>query len=297
MSSIQVSNGKNIRLYGSNAVIQSEKSIIEDLQLTGNESKDRLIIQQCIDDNNLKSDILYDGNTVYPFKKIVKAYRKLQKSGTLEKLTNEMYHFFTNACGDIAHYDIGGFIAYYNNSFQELENTICKNCFTTSWHTDLDRIFKELKIGREYFPKRESIDINVISLKQLKSLLKDCGWEVITNDNRWTLKKSDRFDNLFSFEIDASSKKVSNIVFEVQNYCKNFDANEYIEITVENRETSENVPSIRSIVNNANIIESLLKKLSTDVLYKCRVESELLDSSMQTRREFNNMDFDLELER
>ena len=71
-------NGKRINIYGSNAIIQNEKQIIENLELTGNESADRLIIQQCIDDNKLKSDILYDGNTVYPFEKIVKAYRKLQ---------------------------------------------------------------------------------------------------------------------------------------------------------------------------------------------------------------------------
>lgn len=86
-------NGKRINIYGSNAIIQNEKQIIENLELTGNESADRLIIQQCIDDNKMKSDILYDGNTVYPFEKIVKAYRKLQKSGTLDNLTKEMYHF------------------------------------------------------------------------------------------------------------------------------------------------------------------------------------------------------------
>lgn len=77
-------NGKRIKLYGGNAIINSEKQIIEKLELTGNESVDRLLIQKCIDDNKLKSDILYDGNTVYPFEKIVKAYRRLQKSGSLE---------------------------------------------------------------------------------------------------------------------------------------------------------------------------------------------------------------------
>lgn len=156
MDRLEINNGNKIALYGSKAVIQSEKSIIESLNLTGNEPTDRLIIQKCIDDNNLKSKILYGGNTVYPFRKTVMAYKKLQKSGKLEKLTNEMYHFFTNACGDIAHYDLGGFIAYYDNSFQKLENSLCRDCFTTSWHTDLDRIFKELKIGREYFKERKS---------------------------------------------------------------------------------------------------------------------------------------------
>ena len=39
-------NGKRINIYGSNAIIQNEKQIIENLELTGNESADRLIIQQ-----------------------------------------------------------------------------------------------------------------------------------------------------------------------------------------------------------------------------------------------------------
>lgn len=147
--------GRRINLYGSNAIIQKEKQIIEGLELTGNEGKDRLIIQQCIDDNKLKSDILYDGNTVYPFEKTVKAYRKLEKSGTLNNLTNDMYRFFMNACGDIAHYDIGGFKGYYNNSFEQLERELLQDCYTTSWHTDLDRIFRELQIGKKYFNERE----------------------------------------------------------------------------------------------------------------------------------------------
>lgn len=152
-------NGKRITLYGSKAIIEKEQSIIENLNLTGNEHDDRLIIQKCIDDNKLKSDILYDGNTVYPFEKIVKAYKKLQKEDSLENMTNYMYHFFTNACGDIAHYDIGGFRAYYNNSLKNLENEVLKNNhFLPSWHSDLDRIFKELKIEK-YFDERENLNM------------------------------------------------------------------------------------------------------------------------------------------
>ena len=120
-------NGKRINLYGTKAIIEKEKNIIEQLNLSGNEQKDRLIIQKCIDENKLKSDILYDGNTVYPFEKTIKAYRKMQKTDSLENMSNYMYHFFTNACGDIAHYDIQGFRGYYNYSLRNLENILLKN--------------------------------------------------------------------------------------------------------------------------------------------------------------------------
>ena len=169
MNNVEVKvNGKNIKLYGSNAVIQKEKTVIEYLNLTGNEYEDRLVIQQCIDDNKLKSNISYEGNTVYPFEKTVKEYRKLQKSGTLDKMSTYMYHFFMYACNDIAHYDIGGYRCYYNNSFRRLEDELLSNNWTSSRFTDRDKIFKELKISREYFKERDMIDIDKISINKLK---------------------------------------------------------------------------------------------------------------------------------
>lgn len=155
-----------VSLYGSKGTINKEMGIIQELTLTGREEKDRLLIQNCIDDHNLKSDILYDGNTVYPFEKIVKAYRKLQKTESLDTLTKEMYHFFIYACGDIAHYNIEGFKDYYNHSIKNLENTLLKNSHNTSRFSDVDRIFAELKIGK-YFDEREFIDISKLPLRNL----------------------------------------------------------------------------------------------------------------------------------
>ena len=88
--------GKKINLYGSKSIIENEKNIIEQLNLVGNEQMDRLIIQKCIDENKLKSNILYDGNTVYPFEKTIKEYRKMQKTDSLENMSEYMYLFFTN---------------------------------------------------------------------------------------------------------------------------------------------------------------------------------------------------------
>ena len=177
-------NNKRINLYGSKAIIEKEKQVLEDLKLTGIENKDRLIIQDCIDKNKLKSDILYDGNTVYPFEKIVKEYRRLQRDYSLEELSNDMYHFFMNACGDIAHYDKSGYRCYYNDSIVELENRFLKNSWTTSRFSDVDRIFKELKISN-YFEEREQIDLDKITLNKLKSRIHDWHLENRTNYNVW----------------------------------------------------------------------------------------------------------------
>ncbi len=282
---------KYITLYGSNAIIQKEKAIIENLGLTGDEYKDRLIIQKCIDDKKLKSDILYCGNTVYPFSKIVKAYRKLQKSDSLENLTKEMYNFFTNACGDIAHYDIGGFKAYYNYNFRQLESEILQNCWTPSWHSDVDRIFKELKIDRDYFHERELVNIDSISLNKLKNIIEDCGWKVTSNNDIFLkLERNITYGNSFSFDVNISSNKASNIINEIQNYTNSFDKNEYVEQAVKNRNDMENPPTIKEIVVFTDNIGSMLNKLNTDLIYKARIEAQEKHDTLDEI--INNDDYD-----
>lgn len=267
-------NGKRVTLYGTPSIIEKEKSIIKNLELTGNENNDRLTLQKCIDENKLKSDISYEGNTVYPFKKIVKEYRKLQKSGSLENLTKEMYHFFMYACGDIAHYDLGGFKAYYNCSFFALENTLLKdNRLMNTRYSDLDNIFKELKIGK-YFAEINNINIDNISLNKLKSIIKKCGWNITTEKDSWKLDKDVAFSQNFSFNVDLSSKNVSNIVNEIINYNNSFNDNKYMEDLIKSRKESDNSLSVRQVVMLTDDINSKLSKLADNVLYDCRLEVE-----------------------
>lgn len=284
-------NGKRIKLYGSNAIIEKEKSILEQLDLTGNEQKDRLIIQKCIDDNKLKSDILYDGNTVYPFEKTIKAYRKLQKEDSLENMTNYMYHFFTNGCGDIAHYSIQGFRDYYDYSLRNLEDRLLKrDSFIPSWHSDLDKIFKELKIGR-YYEEREYIDIDSVSINKLKSIIKECGWNITIQNNCWKLDKETIFSYVFSFEIDTSTKSISGIVDEIIAYKNSFNKNEYMEFLIENRNKNDNKLNVRDVVMITDNIDFNLSQLLEKVLYDCRLEVE------ENRKNVNleNDDYDIEM--
>ena len=270
-------NGKNIDLYGNKLTIEKDKPIIENLNLTGNEYEDRLTIQKAIDENKLKSDILYDGNTVYPFEKIVRLYRKMQKSGTLEKLTKEMYHFFTNACGDIAHYDLEGFKSYYNYSLRNLEEETLKYSITSPRFTDIDKIFKEVKIGRDYYYLRENIDINKVKLNKLKGIIEECGWNVTENDKYWRIEKDTEYNNKFGFEVDISSKSALSVIEGIINFNNIFDKNNYIEEKVDNRKESLNPLSISEIVDESNNIKSMLNKLSNNVLYKSRVEADEIE--------------------
>lgn len=267
-------NGKLVKLYGKKAIIEKEKVIIENLDITGNEFKDRLIIQKCIDDEKLKSNISYDGSTVYPFEKTVKQYRRLQKEDSLENMTEYMYHFFMYACGDIAHYNIHGFRDYYDNKLTNLENELLKTNWVSTRYSDLDKIFKEIKIGK-YFEEREQINIDNISLNTLKSIIRDCGWEININSNgSWKICKNTIYNKEFSFNIDVLDINISSIVQQISNAKTSFNKEIYIENMVANRKETDNPLSISEIVTLSNHINSLLSQFANNVLYKSRVAAE-----------------------
>lgn len=296
MNNVEINvNGNRITLYGNNDTIQNEKVIIENLKLTGNEYADRLVIQQCIDDNKLKSDILYEGNTVYPFEKTIKEYRRLQKSGTLDNMSKYMYHFFIYACNDIAHYDMGGYKSYYDNSFRKLEDELLSNNWTSSRFTDIDRIFKELKISRKYFKERENIDIDKISINKLKSIIKECGWKVNVDSNGfWKLSKNINYNTIYSFNIDILNRTTSRIMREISYITNSFNQENYIENMVANRNKIDNLLTISEIVSSAKEIRYSLIQFESDVLYKTRVAAEEKISISNKENTKNNDDFNYE---
>ena len=284
-------NNKRITFFGSNNVIESDKNIIDNLPLTGNESNDRILIQKCIDNNNLKSEILYEGNTIYSFKKIVKEYRHLQKNGTLDKLTNKMYLFFTNACGDIAHYNINGFRDYYNNSLENLESKLLgRDTFIPRWCSDLDRIFKELKIGK-YYVEREYINLNIVPINKLKPIIEDLGWKVKQTCGFWNFEQIESSQFPFKFSISTANNKATDIIDGLKYYYDNFDKDGYIRQLIELDEGHEF--SVSDIVHDVETNLRLLSRLINEINYRCKNEALILSSYENDK----NYDLDLELER
>ena len=188
-----------------------------------------------------------------------------------------MYHLFTNACGDIAHYNFEGFKSYYNYSVRRLEEETLKYSVNSSRFTDRDKIFKELKIGRDYYYLRENIDINKVKLNKLKGIIKECGWDITEKDKYWRIERNTEYNNKFGFEVDISSKSALSVIEGIINFNNIFDKNNYIEEKVDNRKESLNPLSISEIVDESNNIKSMLNKLSNNVLYKSRVEADEIE--------------------
>lgn len=290
-----IKNNKRIRMYGSKSVLEEEKNIVDNLPLTGEEGKDRLIIQQCIDDEKLKSSILYDGNTVLPFNKIVNEYRNLQKDGTLTKMSERMYNFFHLDCGDIAHYDIGGYRAYYNNSLKRLEaEVLSQDPFVPGWHTDLDRIFKELKIGK-YYKERDNVNIDIVPLKNIKTIVEECGWQVKETFGFWDFSKKEESNIPFKFSITVTNNTASDITDGLKYYYDYFDKDSYIEELVNQNKESKKDMTISNIVHEVEYNMRLLSKMIETLVYKTKNEALILEGTNRLNR--NNYDLELEPER
>lgn len=136
---------KKIVLFGTEKEIRDTEKVISNSELSGNESSDRLILQELIDSHNLKTDILYNGNTIVPYKKTLREFKKHNKNGTLDGLSNYFYKFLHITCGDIAHYNKNGYIDYYDNDFTVVKNEIINTARAPYWKSDFIKVLEEIK--------------------------------------------------------------------------------------------------------------------------------------------------------
>lgn len=134
-----------LRYVGSAKEQKEMETLVSALALTGNEALDRRLIQQALDDAGIrKATILYDGNTIYPSKGLVAEFKRMRKSGSIEKMSNLMYQFLN--LFDIAHYNKMGFIDYYDGSYRNMAVEILSSPMNPRWRTDVDYILKEAGI-------------------------------------------------------------------------------------------------------------------------------------------------------
>ncbi len=146
-----------IGIYGSRKEIEEAKGVLDGLNLKGNESEDRLVIQEAIDRNKVKAGILYDGNTVWSYDRIVRDFKRALRSGPSKvteygngdyNLTDYLYDFLSLDCGSIAHFNKYGWIGTYPTK-DDLKQFCRHNEFgqdilshQPSWASDGQRIAK-----------------------------------------------------------------------------------------------------------------------------------------------------------
>ena len=142
-----------VAIYGNKQQIQQAEIIllknIPDLPVLS-ESSARIKLQEAIDYENIRADILFDGNSVWSKKKILRDIKKIKKYG-MQKLSDYLYKFLSLSCGSIAHYNKYGWIATYP-TIQDLRNFFRKNEFGERvlthlpvWKTDAQRIVEAVE--------------------------------------------------------------------------------------------------------------------------------------------------------
>lgn len=136
-----------IKVYGTKKEQEKLTKILLQIAYTGEEAVDRRLIQEKLDQEGCKRGPLYRGNTVYPSQKLVKEFQKMKKTGSLKKMSKEMYKFLSLNF-DIAHYDKSGYIAYYDESFSKLWEETLKRRVTRcpGWKTDVQEILKRAEL-------------------------------------------------------------------------------------------------------------------------------------------------------
>jgi len=163
-----------ITIYGSRKEIEDTKSLLNTIPELHElpEPDARIKIQDAIDGNGIKATILYDGNTVWSRKKIIRNVKRIVKEGVLgyagyvsigsmlripsmgagkPVLSDYTYDFLSLSCGSIAHYNKAGWIAEYP-TVEDLRRFFLKNEFRRrvidhlpAWETDAIRIVEEIE--------------------------------------------------------------------------------------------------------------------------------------------------------
>jgi hypothetical protein len=142
-----------VALYGSQKQItEAEIILIKNIPElpTLSQSQARLKIQDCLNNESIKVSILFEGNSVWSKKKILRDIRRVKKHG-MEKLSDYLYKFLSLSCGSIAHYNKYGWIATYP-TISDLRRFFRRNEFGERvltylpiWKTDAHLIVREIE--------------------------------------------------------------------------------------------------------------------------------------------------------
>ncbi len=139
-----------IRIIGNQYDVNSAQEIMPDVSQMS-EGDARIRIQATIDHFKLNATILYGGNTVWSFDRIIRDFKRVLKADSTEKMTKNLYQFFSLCCGTIAHFSREGWATVYPDK-AALQKMFLGNEFgkrvlddIPRWKTDAIKIVSEME--------------------------------------------------------------------------------------------------------------------------------------------------------
>jgi hypothetical protein len=117
----------------------------------GYEKEARLKLQTLIDTYGIKADIMYAGNYVWSYDRLIRDFTRIMRKGTTDCMTNYLYKFFSLSCGSIAHYSKSGWCSVYPTAYS-LKQFLQRNEFgepvlqyMPHWKTDAKRVVEQME--------------------------------------------------------------------------------------------------------------------------------------------------------
>lgn len=108
----------------------------------------------------------------------------------------------------------------------------------------------------------------IYNIEDLKNAIENLGWNIfecdVDNGTGWELNQHSPAGEDFIFAIEHNNN-VEKAIEEINQYAKDFDVDEHIEMWVEARQIDNNrlkVPPIRILVEDAENIQEMLDNLS-----------------------------------
>jgi len=150
MKTIYEDRSKKIRVLGkdSNGFLEALKTYLANEP--ANEAIIRLNIQNLLDRYDPECTVLYNGNTVWPYEKIIKQFARLLKANDTRKMTKYMYSFMNLETGTIAHFNLRGWAHVYPDNVALKRLWRCNEYgypvygHQPGWKTDVQKIVLEM---------------------------------------------------------------------------------------------------------------------------------------------------------
>ena len=120
-------------------------------------------------------------------KSLLRSFERCLKSKNLESMTKDLYEFFNQRCGFIAHYDIHGFrdayqepeefLEFYEYLQEELEGDIK----SAKWDSDFTDNTDSFKYGYEFnIPKLKQQMLDLLN-KNATTITEICNMKILEN--------------------------------------------------------------------------------------------------------------------
>jgi hypothetical protein len=139
-----------LRIIGSHCEVFAACDLMPDVTKMS-EGDARLRIQEIMASSRLNVTVLYDGNRIWSFTRIIRDFKRVLEENSTQKMTKNLYLFFSLCCGTIAHYDADGWSSEYpdNAALKQLflRNELGKRVqdYIPAWKTDARKIVVEIE--------------------------------------------------------------------------------------------------------------------------------------------------------